>query len=151
MEKKNSPIKIVGIVLNYFDSRNEVIITAKKEEDGETETTSFPFGKEEKILMHPRNMKWYVGDTKYYPITRKRSNCTSVCISAKLIDVNILICRPKFKDDKYDTMNYCTYAIVRDAPVKRSDMLTREEVESLINKLIEKFPEVFSRDSRFSV
>ena len=152
-KKSDSSLKINSIELNYFASRREVIITAvSKDSSSPVKVLDTSFEKNDVDLMKPYNTKWYIGNTKDFPITRIKANSTT-SLMAKLLTVHIDISDNRTSDgEPYKLKQYCMYFVSKTyAPVKRTDMLKGEEIAELLKALRERYKEVFSRDDRFSI
>ena len=148
---KGLSLRISAIEVNYFNTRKEVIITAaSKDTTSEKIIFELSFNEEDTSLMKPHLIKWYIGNTKDFPITRRRANSNTNLMS-KLIGVYINILPSKIDDEPYTIRHYCSYFVGKTyPPAKRTEMLTRQEIDYLIKGLIKKYPDIFSRDERFS-
>jgi len=148
---KDLSLSIQNIMVNYFDSRKEVIINAiALDNNREKITFELPFDEDNVLLMKPKSIQWYIGNTKDFPITRSKHFSNGNLVS-KLLGVFINFKKPKVDDEKYDVESYCNFYVGRSyPPAKRSEMLSRNEIHALIKGLIETFPQIFSRDEKFA-
>lgn len=146
--------RIDKIKITYSSTNFCVEIYGIKESDKSSDV-SYKFklnNKDNDVLISPKKIAWWVSDPKGILIGRMRNN-KRMNQKANLLQVIIDICR--FRNDdlpRYKLTNSCLYAIndpYISGQKRRNDMLTNEEMQSILDELVRLYPEIFGIDPRY--